>query len=153
MPKHKEERFLPYTPEQMFDLVIDIDRYPQFLPWCVGARVNRRDGDVLHADVMVGFKMLRERFSSKVTLARPGRIDVEYVDGPFRYLRNQWVFEERDGGCLVDFFIDFEFRSRLLRRLMQPLFYEAVRRMVASFESRARAIYGAPQAAANPRPA
>lgn len=153
MPKHKEERFLPYTPEQIFDLVIDIDRYPEFLPWCVGARINRRDGDVLHAEVMVGFKMLRERFSSKVTLTRPGRIDVEYIDGPFRYLRNQWVFEERDGGCLVDFFIDFEFRSRLLRRLMQPLFYEAVRRMVTSFEGRARMLYGEPQAAATPRPA
>lgn len=153
MPKHKEERFLPYTPEQIFDLVIDINRYPDFLPWCVGARVNRRDGDVLHADVMVGFKMLREQFTSKVTVTRPDRIDVEYVDGPFQYLRNQWLFEAREDGCVVDFYIDFEFRSRLLRKLMEPLFYEAVRRMVASFEGRARRLYGRPQAAATPRPA
>lgn len=147
MPDHKEERFLPYSPEQIFDLVADIGRYPEFLPWCVGARIDRREGDVLYADLMVGFKMIREKFTSKVTLARPNRIEVEYLDGPFRYLKNQWLFEEKEGGCLIDFYIDFEFRSRILRKVMQPLFHEAVRRMVTSFESRARALYGAPSGA------
>lgn len=147
MPKHKEERFLPYSAEQIFDLVADVGRYPEFLPWCVGARIVRREGDVLYADLIVGFKMIREKFTSKVTLARPGRIEVEYLDGPFRYLKNQWLFVEKDGGCLIDFYIEFEFRSRILRKVMQPLFHEAVRRMVASFESRARALYGEPSGA------
>lgn len=144
MPSHKEERFLPYSPEQMFDLVADIDRYPEFLPWCVGARITSREADVVHADLMVGFKMLREKFTSRVTLSRPDRIEVAYLDGPFRYLKNQWMFVEKDGGCVIDFYIDFEFRSRVLRTIMQPLFHEAVRRMVTAFESRARALYGEP---------
>lgn len=147
MPKHKEERFLPYSPEQIFDLVADVSRYPEFLPWCVGARIVRREGDVLYADLMVGFKMIREKFTSKVTLARPDRIEVEYLNGPFRYLKNQWLFVEKDGGCLIDFYIEFEFHSRILRKVMQPLFHEAVRRMVGAFETRARALYGEPSGA------
>jgi len=137
----------------MFDLVADIESYPEFLPWCVGARINRREGAVVYADVMVGFKVVREKFTSRVTLSRPDRIEVEYLDGPFRYLKNRWVFRETEDGCVIDFFIDFEFRSAVLRRLMQPLFHEAVRRMVAAFEARARAIYGPPAGAATPKPA
>jgi coenzyme Q-binding protein COQ10 len=152
MPSHKEERYLPYSPAQMFDLVADIGRYPEFLPWCVGARIHKREGNVLYADLMVGFKLIRERFTSKVTLAQPDRIEVEYLDGPFRYLKNQWLFREAEGGCRIDFYIEFEFRSRVLRKVMQPLFQEAVRRMVASFESRARALYGEPCGAADVRP-
>ena len=154
MPSHKEERFLPYTPEQMFDLVADIDRYPEFLPWCVGARITSREQNVVHADLMVGFKMLREKFTSRVALTRPDRIEVAYLDGPFRYLKNQWMFVARDGGCVIDFYIDFEFRSRVLRKIMQPLFHEAVRRMVAAFETRARTLYGEPETGAvTPNPA
>ena len=142
MPQHTEKRFLPYSAEQLFDLVADIERYPEFLPWCVGARILRRDGDVLKADVIVGFKMLRETFTSKVTLNRDSDIQVEYQKGPFKHLDNKWNFVAMDGGCEIDFFIDFEFRSRLLRNIMGPLFGEAVRRMVDAFESRAKAVYG-----------
>ncbi len=142
MPQHAEKRFLPYSAEQMFDLVAEIERYPEFLPWCVGARILRRDGDVVMADVIVGFKMLRETFTSKVTLNRPEHIEVEYQKGPFKHLENNWRFESREGGCEIGFFIDFEFRSRILKNIMGPLFGEAVHRMVGAFETRAKNIYG-----------
>lgn len=144
MPTHAEQRTLPYTPEQIFDLVADVERYPEFLPWCTGVRVRRRDGDRLTADLMVGFKMVRERFTSQVTLKRPERVDVEYLDGPFRFLNNHWVFERVPEGCRVDFYLDFEFRSRVLQRLIGVVFHEAVRRMVGAFEARARDLYGPP---------
>lgn len=141
MPTHQETRFLPQTAEQLFDLVSDVEDYPNFLPWCVALRVNKRESDVIRADMVVGFKMLREKFTSRVTLTPKERIDVEYLDGPFRYLENRWLFIEKDGGCEIDFFIDFEFRSRLLRKIMEPLFHEAVRRMVRAFEKRAAERY------------
>ena len=137
MPTHRERRFLPHTPEQLYDLVSDIEDYPNFLPWCVGLRVINRDDGVIRADMVVGFKLLREKFTSKVNLTPKKRIDVQYLNGPFRYLENRWLFIEKDGGCEIDFFIDFEFRSLLLRKVMEPLFHEAVRRMVRAFESRA----------------
>ena len=142
MPNHAEERFLPFTPEQMFDLVADIERYPEFLPWCVAARITRREGEVLTADMIVGFTAIREKFTSKVTLKRPDRIDVEYIKGPFKYLKNSWIFVAKDHGCVIEFDIAFEVRSRLLRRLLEPLFGEAVRRMVAAFDRRAEVVYG-----------
>ncbi len=146
MPIHAEQRFLPYTPEQMFDMVADVERYPEFLPWCVGARVKTRDGDVITADMMIGFRMIRERFTSQATFDRPGRIDVEYKDGPFKYLTNRWGFMAGEGGCVIDFYIDFEIRSRILRTILEPLFGEAVRRMISAFEIRAAAIYRPPEA-------
>ena len=143
MPVHSETRLLPYAPEQLFDLVADIERYPDFLPWCLGARIRERRGDTVVADLLIGFKMVRERFTSTVVLDRARRIDVTYSEGPFRYLRNHWVFERgADGGCRIDFFVDFEFRSRMLQTLIGALFGEAVRRMVAAFETRARQLYG-----------
>lgn len=142
MPRHTESRVLPYTPEQMFDLVADIERYPEFLPWCVGLRVRERQDNVVLADLMVGFKMLREKFTSRVSLNRPSRIDVVYIEGPFRHLENHWLFKPHEAGTAVDFFIDFEFRSRMLRIVMEPLFHEAVRRMVSAFETRAAQLYG-----------
>jgi coenzyme Q-binding protein COQ10 len=143
VPTHAEKRVMPYSAEQMFDLVADVDRYPEFLPWCRAARITRREGDVFWSDLVIGFKMVRERFSSKVTLARPDAIDVKYITGPMRHLNNHWRFVAReDGGCLVDFYIDFEFRSALIQRLIGVLFNEAVRRMVGAFEIRARALYG-----------
>lgn len=150
MPIHAEQRFLPYTPEQMFDMVADVERYPEFLPWCVGARIKTREGNVITADMIIGFRMIRERFTSQASFDRPGRIDVEYKDGPFRYLTNRWVFAARDGGCEVDFYIDFEIRSRILRTILEPLFGEAVRRMISAFEIRAAIIYSAPEGAPNP---
>ena len=143
MPTHAEKRYLPYRPDQLFDLVAGVEHYPEFLPWCKAARVMRREGNVFYADMVVAFRMFRERFRSKVTLHPKYGIDVEYVDGPFRYLNNHWRFEPApDGGCVVDFYVDFEFRSRLLQQLIGLLFNEAVRRMVGAFEARARALYG-----------
>jgi len=142
MPTHAEKRFLPYTPEQVFDLVADIERYPEFLPWCVGARIRERRDNVILGDLLIGWRMVRERFTSRVTLNRPDRIDVEYTEGPFRYLKNHWVIERRPGGCLVDFYVDFEFRSRFLQGVISALFNEAVKRMVSAFEKRAKELYG-----------
>ena len=146
MPTHAEQKFLPYSPEKLFDLVAGIESYPEFLPWCVGARILRREENVIYADLMIGFKMIRETFTSKVTLNRPGRIDVEYQKGPFKHLKNHWEFNPNPDGCSIEFYIDFEFKSRLLRTLIEPLFHEAVRRMVAAFEGRAKTIYGEPDA-------
>jgi coenzyme Q-binding protein COQ10 len=154
MPTHAEQRVLPYTPRQLFDLVADIERYPEFLPWCVAARVTRREGNVLYGDLVIGFKMIRESFTSKVTLTPPvkdakgleqgGRVDVTYLKGPFHYLNNHWIFEPMpQGSCRIDFYIDFAFRSVVLQKLMGALFNEAVRRMVGAFEARAQRIYGA----------
>jgi coenzyme Q-binding protein COQ10 len=136
---------LPYSPEQLFDLVADVRRYPEFLPWCVGVRIHERSDTLLVADLLIGFKMVRERFHSRVVLDCPRRIDVAYSEGPFRYLNNHWVFiPQPDGSCIIDFFVDFEFRSRMLQRVIEVLFNEAVRRMVSAFEARARELYGAP---------
>jgi coenzyme Q-binding protein COQ10 len=149
MPTHAERRRLPYSPEQLFALVADIERYPEFLPWCVGARIRERTETVIVADLMIGFRMVRERFTSRVTLAPPDRIDVSYADGPFKYLDNHWIFEPQpDGGTVLDFYVDFEFRSRFLQKMIGMLFNEAVRRMVAAFETRARQLYGGPAAGA-----
>ena len=145
MPVHAERRVLPYSPAQMFDLVAAVDRYPEFLPWCIGARIKSRDGNVVLADLIIGFRMIRERFTSRVVLDRPGRIDVSYIDGPLKHLANRWLFEPAgEGGCVIDFHVDFEFRSRILQAAIGALFHEAVRRMVAAFEKRAHALYGEP---------
>ncbi len=134
---------LPYTPEQLFDIVADIERYPEFLPWCVATRVRARDGNVITADVVIGFMMFRERFTTRDVLDRPRRIDVTYHEGPFKYLNNHWVFEPvGEDACSIDFYIDFEFRTRLLQMAAGRLFNEAVKVMVSSFEKRAKAIYG-----------
>lgn len=143
MPTHSERRHLPYRPDQLYDLVADIERYPEFLPWCLAARIRKRDGDTIHADLVIGFKMVRERFTSRVVLSPPDRIHVTYAEGPFRYLNNHWLFEAApEGGCVIDFFVDFEFRNRMLQKIIEMLFNEAVRRMVAAFEARARQLYG-----------
>ena len=146
MPTHAEKRRLPHSPEQMFDLVSDVEKYPEFLPWCVATRIRAHDenetGDTITADMVIGYKMFRERFTSKVVLDRPGmRIDVAYSEGPFRYLNNHWVFEEDGDGTIVDFYVDFEFRSRLLQKLIGAAFNEAVKIMVYAFEKRALKIY------------
>ena len=154
MKTHHETRILPYTAQQMFDLVADVARYPEFLPWCVGARILARERDSFDAEVLVGFKMIRERYSSRVKLERPERIEVIYTSGPFRHLANVWRFEPVQEGCAVDFYIEFEFRSAILQRLIGSLFHEAVRKMVAAFQTRARQLYGEPpQALPQGRPA
>ena len=144
MPSHAETRLLPYSPEQLFDLVADVEHYPDFLPWCAGARIRDRQADgCFTADLIVGFRMIRESFTSRVTPSRPDRIDIEYVEGPFRRLENRWLFHAKDGGCEIDFHIEFEVRSRILATLLEPLFGEAVQRMVGAFATRAEVVYGA----------
>ncbi|NJO56153.1 MAG: type II toxin-antitoxin system RatA family toxin [Rhodospirillales bacterium] len=144
MPTHAEQRILPYSHEQMFDLVADVERYPEFLPWCLACRIKRRESPTeFTADLIIGFKMVRERFTSRVALFHPARIDVMYQEGPFRYLNNHWIFEPTPtGGCQIDFYIDFEFKSKTLQKVMGSLFNEAVQRMVNAFEHRAARLYG-----------
>ncbi len=143
MPTHAEKRRLPYSQKQLFDLVADIESYPKFLPWCTACRITRRDGNLVYGDLVIGYKMLRERFKSRVTLEAPNRIRVEYLEGPLKYLSNHWLFiPQEDGGCTIDFFVDFEFRNPVFKSLMGLFFNEAVKRMVAAFEARAKTLYG-----------
>ena len=143
MPTHAEKKLLPYTREQLFDLVADIERYPEFLPWCVGARIRERKDNEILGDLLIGYKMVRERFTSRVVLSQPDRIDVSYSEGPFKYLNNHWLFlPQSDSSCLIDFYVDFEFRSKMLQKIMEMFFNEAVKRMVAAFEARAHELYG-----------
>jgi len=144
MPTHAEKRLVPYTPGQLFDLVADVGRYPEFLPWCVGADVREQSEAHLVADLTIGFKLFRERFTSRVALDRPQMVHVAYENGPFRYLNNHWKFLPHERGCLVDFYVDFEFQSRLLQAAIGVVFNEATRLMVNSFLRRARSVYGPP---------
>jgi coenzyme Q-binding protein COQ10 len=146
MPTHAEQQTVAYRPDQLFDLVADVGRYPEFLPWCVGARVRTRTDTELVADLTIGFGPFRESFTSRVQLNRPTEIQVRYEDGPFRYLNNNWRFSADPRGCKVAFFVEFEFRSRLLQAAIGVVFNEAVRRMVNAFLRRARTIYGPPVA-------
>jgi len=148
MPIHEEHRTLPYSAREMFDLVADVARYPEFLPWTAAARIRSRKpfagGEVMEADLVVSFKVFRERFGSRVTLwhERLG-IDTEYIDGPFRHMKSHWRFTPlEDGGCAVDFSVDFEFRNAILQKLIGVVFNEAMQRIVRAFETRAEALHG-----------
>ncbi len=143
MPKHAETRALPYSPEQMFDLVADVRRYPDFLPWVSAMRVRSDSATATTADMIVGFKGLRETFTSRVEKVRPERLHVDYVDGPLKYLRNDWRFRPDGEGCLVDFSVDFAFKNRLFEMMAGQVFGTALRRMIGAFETRAAALYGA----------
>lgn len=152
VPNHRERRHLPYSPELVYALVADVERYPEFLPWCTAVRVMRRkpieveagrEGEQVLADLFVRFKMVRERFTSDVTLDPERRaISIRYIDGPFRHLTNEWVFSPENEGCRIDFYIDFEFKSRALALLISALFDEAIRKLVGAFEARAHDLYG-----------
>jgi coenzyme Q-binding protein COQ10 len=144
MPTHAERKVVGYSPEQIFDLVADVGKYPQFLPWCVASRVRNQTADGLVGDLTIGFGPFRESFTSRVTLDRPRRVTVSYENGPFRYLNNHWQFAPVSGGTEVAFFVDFEFRSRILQAAIGVVFNEAVRRMVNAFLKRARDVYGPP---------
>jgi len=142
MSTHAEIKKLPYTPEQMFDLVAGVDKYPQFLPWCLGSRITRREGNEIYADLIIGYGPVREKFTSRVVLDRPAHIRVDYLSGPMKYLSNEWKFEsDGQGGCIIDFYVDFEFKNPIFQKLMGVFFNEAVKRMVAAFEARAQALY------------
>ena len=153
MPTHAEKRLLRHTPEQLFDVVADVKRYPEFLPWCVGSRVISASPEELVADLTIGFKLFRETFRSRVTLDRPGHVHVRYLTGPFRYLDNHWRFTATPAGTELDFFVDFEFRSRLLQAVIGTVFNEAVRLMVRAFERRAMQLYGRGDPVAGETPA
>jgi len=143
MPSIRETRQLPFSAEQMFDLVADVDKYPEFLPWVVATRVRHDSDTSMTADMLVGFKAIREKFTSKVEKHRPDTIRVHYVDGPLRDLDNNWSFRQlEDGGCEIDFCVDFAFKSKMFEALAGQYIDRAFRKMVAAFESRAEALYG-----------
>lgn len=144
MTTHAEKRNLPYTPEQLYALVADVARYPEFLPWCLCSRITRREENAFYADLVIGYKLVREKFGSKVSLQEePYLIHVEYLSGPMKYLSNSWKFiREEDGSCTIDFYVDFEFKNKMLQNLIGVFFNEVVRRMVGAFEARAIELYG-----------
>jgi len=147
MPTHSETRTLPYTAQQMYDLVADVAAYPQFLPWCAAARIRSRTpqgaAEEMLADLVISFKVFRERFGSRVVLhPETKHIDTEYLDGPFKFLKSTWDFADAEGGCEVTFFVDFEFKNIILQKAIGLVFNEAMHRIVAAFEARAKALYG-----------
>jgi coenzyme Q-binding protein COQ10 len=143
MPRHSETRHLPYTPEQLFDLVADVARYDEFLPWVVAVRVRSSSDAETVADLVVGFNAFKERFTSRVRKQKPAAITVDYIEGPLKYLHNEWRFERAaDGGTDVHFSVDFAFKSRLFETLAGAMFDRALRRMIGAFEQRAAALYG-----------
>ncbi len=142
MPRHNETRALPYSPEQMFDLVADVARYPEFLPWVSAIRVRSGNETDMVADMIVGFKGLRETFTSRVTKQRPDHVHVDYVDGPLKHLSNDWRFRpDGAGGVLIDFEVDFAFKNRLFEMLAGQMFDAALRKMIGAFEARAAVLY------------
>lgn len=142
MTIHAEKRVVSHTPEQLYALVLDVQKYPQFLPWCLAARVKSQTESELIADLIIGFNMFRETFTSYVEFDSDKlEIDVRYAEGPFKHLTNNWKFLPHEDGCEIDFYVDFEFNSRLLQSVIETLFTEAVRRMVRAFEARADKLY------------
>lgn len=152
MPGVHEVRRLPFSAAQMFDLVADVARYGEFLPWVVATRVKSDSEHEMVADMLVGFNALREKFTSRVEKDRPGRIKVHYVDGPMRDLDNVWLFrdvpEAEGGGCEVEFDVRFTFRSAMFERLAGQYFDRAFRKMVQAFEDRAAVLYGSSSSSA-----
>ncbi|MEQ7872735.1 type II toxin-antitoxin system RatA family toxin [Sphingomonas sp. ASV193] len=143
MPRHSETKHLPYTPEQLFELVADVANYDKFLPWVSAVRVRSNSETEMVADLIVGFGAFKERFTSKVTKQRPSTITVDYVEGPLKYLKNEWRFEPgAEGGTDLFFSVDFAFKSRLFETLAGQMFDRALRKMTGAFEQRAAALYG-----------
>ena len=147
MPTHSETRKLPYSAQQMYDLVADVGSYPEFIPWTAAARIRsveeQGEKTVMLADLVISFKVFRERFGSRVVLwPEDLKIDTEYLDGPFRHMISNWSFRDANGGCEVDFHVDFEFRNRLLQGAATMFFNDAMQRIVRAFERRADELYG-----------
>ena len=143
MPRHTEKRILPYTPEQLFDLVADVGHYQDFLPWVAATRIRENSETEMVADLIVGFSALKETFSSRVKKSRPHQIDIDYIEGPLKFLHNHWKFRAVPGGTEVDFCVDFAFRNRIFEALAGQMFDRALRRMINAFEERAAVLYGA----------
>ena len=145
MPHHSETRRLPYSPEQMFDLVADVQSYQEFLPWVSAIRVRSHSETEMVADMIVGFKGLRETFTSRVHKKRPDHVHVDYVDGPLSHLTNDWRFRsDGEGGVLIDFQVDFAFKNKLFEMLAGQVFDKALRKMIGAFETRAAPLYRVP---------
>lgn len=146
MLSHVEQKILPYTPDQMFDLVAAVDQYKKFAPWCVASRINKWESDhIFYADLIVGYKVFREKFSSKVILDPKKEITIEYQEGPLKNLTNHWQFSKtEEGHCLIDFSVEFEFKNGALQSLATLFFNEVVKRMISAFEKHAHEIYGEP---------
>lgn len=147
MPTHSETKRLPYSAQQMYDLVADVASYPDFLPWCAAARIRSREAlgeaELMLADLVISFKVFRERFGSKVLLHPAEKsIDTEYLDGPFKFLKSTWDFKDVEGGCEVAFYVDFEFKNAILQGIIGVVFNEAMHRIVKAFENRAADLYG-----------
>jgi coenzyme Q-binding protein COQ10 len=143
MPRHTETRNIRYSPEQMFDLVADVQRYQEFLPWVAATRVRSNSESLMIADLVVGFRSLKETFASRVTKERPRRIQVDYIEGPLKFLHNNWRFEpDGKGGTDIHFCVDFAFKSRIFETLAGQMFDRALRRMIGAFEARAHELYG-----------
>ena len=143
MPRHSETKYLPYSPEQLFDMVADVARYDEFLPWVVAVRFRSSSEAETVADLVVGFNAFKERFTSRITKQRPTDICVDYIEGPLKHLHNEWRFERAaDGGTNLFFSVDFAFRSRIFEALAGQMFDRALRRMTDAFERRAAALYG-----------
>ncbi len=149
MPRHTEKRFLPYTPYQLFDLVADVGHYQDFLPWVAATRIREESETEMVADLIVGFKALKETFTSRVKKERPHEIEIDYVDGPLKYLHNHWKFRAVPGGSEVDFCVDFAFRNRIFEALAGQMFDRALRRMINAFEERAAVLYGPGESGSN----
>ena len=140
--KHEEKRIINHTPQNLYNLVSDVKKYPEFLPWCLGARVKNLLKNEFDADLIIGFKIYKEVYSSQILLDPNNyKIIVNYKDGPFEYLDNYWIFKDDKNGCEVEFMVDFKFKSVFLQTLMETLFSEAVKRMVGAFEKRANELY------------
>jgi len=149
MPRHSEVKHLPYSPEQLFELVADVARYDEFLPWVTAVRVRSNSDTEMVADLIVGFNAFKERFTSRVTKHRPDRICVDYVEGPLKFLKNEWRFERADdGGTNLFFSVDFAFKNRIFESLAGAMFDRALRRMTGAFEQRAAALYGSSSSSA-----
>jgi coenzyme Q-binding protein COQ10 len=148
MPTHHETKIVPYRAEQMYALVADVEAYPKFLPWNAAARIRSRrpiaDGEVMEADLVISFKVFRERFGSRVTLYPAARrIETEYLDGPLRKMVSTWAFRDRpEGGSEIEFFVDFEFRNAILQGIIGMVFNDAMQRVVRAFERRAAELHG-----------
>ena len=143
MPRHTETRNLPYRPEQMFDLVADVRRYQEFLPWVAATRIRSDSETLMIADLVVGFKSLKETFTSRVEKHRPHDINVDYIEGPLKYLNSSWKFPpDGKGGADIDLCVDFAFRSRIFEPIAGQMFDRSLRRMIGAFETRAHALYG-----------
>jgi coenzyme Q-binding protein COQ10 len=152
MPRHTETRILPYTPEQLFDLVADVGRYQEFLPWVAATRIRENSETAAVADLVVGFKALKETFTSKVHKRRPQEIEIDYVEGPLKFLHNSWKFRAVPGGTEIDFCVDFAFKNRIFEALAGQMFDRALRRMIGAFEERAAELYSPESASGSSNP-